>query len=344
MSALRSIGVLAAVAVATLLGSGAALAVEDLGTFRWQLVPTCNVLTLRVVQAGAVFLVNGSDDGCAGNPSGAVTGTAFLNGDGTVGMGLLIIAPNGAISHTTARLNPATLAGSWTDDAGGSGTLVPNPTGPATGPPHLGTLLSALQGPPGPPGPPGETGPPGATGPPGPQGATGAAGPQGGAGAQGPPGPQGVQGVQGIPGPQGVQGLQGIQGPPGPSGPNRTILFGGSCSSLSASTFTVRLAPGACQQAAATGTGTPLPGGTVGNLRARVEEPIGTGQDVTFTVHVNGVASALGCTITEDEAECSDTGDTVSLADGDRLGLIVNSTTGIIPNTTGVWSLTHTSP
>lgn len=36
---------------------------QPLGTFRWQLQPYCNVLTLNVVQGG-VYTLDGTDDRC----------------------------------------------------------------------------------------------------------------------------------------------------------------------------------------------------------------------------------------------------------------------------------------
>ena len=37
---------------------------QALGTFRWQQLPYCNVITVRVVQAGATFQLDGVDDQC----------------------------------------------------------------------------------------------------------------------------------------------------------------------------------------------------------------------------------------------------------------------------------------
>ena len=70
-------------------------AAQPLGTARWQLQPYCNVLTLAITQNGTVFTLDGVDDLCGAGPASAL-GTAFFNPDGTVGMGLHLVAAPGA--------------------------------------------------------------------------------------------------------------------------------------------------------------------------------------------------------------------------------------------------------
>ena len=68
---------------------------QTIGTFRWQLSPFCNVLTLTVVLQGSVYQLVGTDDGCSGGTAMPVTGTAFQQGSG-VTMGLTAVSPGGA--------------------------------------------------------------------------------------------------------------------------------------------------------------------------------------------------------------------------------------------------------
>ena len=42
----------------------AAADAQSLGTFRWQLQPYCNVVTLAVTQVGGIYRVEGTDDRC----------------------------------------------------------------------------------------------------------------------------------------------------------------------------------------------------------------------------------------------------------------------------------------
>ena len=61
---------------------------QTLGTFRWQLQPFCNVVTLLVRQEGAVYTLDGFDDQCGASSLASMVGTAFLNPDGSIGFGL----------------------------------------------------------------------------------------------------------------------------------------------------------------------------------------------------------------------------------------------------------------
>jgi hypothetical protein len=98
---------------------------QPLGTFRWQLQPYCNIVTVAVTQNGGVYRLEGTDDGC-GAQSASVIGTAFLNADGSVGIGLNVVAaPGGQPFPVSATLSLATLGGTWTDEAGHTGAFVP---------------------------------------------------------------------------------------------------------------------------------------------------------------------------------------------------------------------------
>ena len=122
---LVGIFVLAALAVAT------ALHAQPLGTYRWQLRPYCNVVSLAVVQEHGLYRLEGTDDQCGnGRDLASVTGLAFLNPDGTIGFGVTIVtAPGGVPVHVDADVTLATLGGSWRDSTGASGAFVFAPTG-----------------------------------------------------------------------------------------------------------------------------------------------------------------------------------------------------------------------
>ncbi len=120
-------GVLAVVVL--LAGIGGTAFAQPLGTFRWQLQPFCNVITVAITQNGAVYRLEGSDDQCGGGADAAsVTGTAFPNADGTIGFGLNIVtAPGGRPVHVDAEITLGTFSGTWRDSAGGAGTFALTP-------------------------------------------------------------------------------------------------------------------------------------------------------------------------------------------------------------------------
>jgi hypothetical protein len=117
------------VAGAVLMGMVGDADAQPLGTFRWQLRPFCNVVTVAVTQNGAVYRLEGSDDQCGGGADKAsVTGTAFPNADGTIGFGLNIVTtPGGRPLHVDAEINLGTFSGTWRDSAGATGTFVFTP-------------------------------------------------------------------------------------------------------------------------------------------------------------------------------------------------------------------------
>jgi hypothetical protein len=112
-------------------------AAQPLGTFRWQLQPYCNVVTLAVTQNGGIFTLDGADDQCAAAPAASMLGTAFFNPDGSIGIGLHLVAvPDAAPMHISVVLDTATLSGTWSDSAGHAGAFVFNPPVPAVGSPR----------------------------------------------------------------------------------------------------------------------------------------------------------------------------------------------------------------
>jgi len=97
---------------------------QPLGTFRWQLQPYCNVVTVPVTQVGGTYRLEGTDDGCGAAQAASSIGTAFLNPDGSIGIGLNIVtAPNGQPLPIFAALSLSTLSGTWRDEAGHTGVL-----------------------------------------------------------------------------------------------------------------------------------------------------------------------------------------------------------------------------
>ncbi len=100
-------------------------AAQSIGMFRWQLEPHCNIVSVAVTPSGNAFRLEGSDDQCgAGSDLASTIGTAFLNPDGSVGIGLNIVStPGGAPVHVDATINVATLNGTWRDSAGNTGNF-----------------------------------------------------------------------------------------------------------------------------------------------------------------------------------------------------------------------------
>jgi hypothetical protein len=100
-----------------------AVGAQSLGTFRWQLQPFCNAVVANVVQQGAIFTLDGYDDMCGAAQRAPLVGLATLNTDGTVAIGLTIVTSAGRGVQVGARISVPTLAGSWSDSAGNSGTF-----------------------------------------------------------------------------------------------------------------------------------------------------------------------------------------------------------------------------
>jgi hypothetical protein len=110
---------------------------QVIGAFRWQLQPYCNIVTVTVRQDGSVYTVDGSDDLCGGAMRTSVIGTAFLNPDGSIGMGLTsMVVPDVAPIVIYARIDLATVSGVWKDSAGNSGTFQFTPGAGTAGTPR----------------------------------------------------------------------------------------------------------------------------------------------------------------------------------------------------------------
>ena len=99
-------------------------AAQPLGTFRWQLQPYCNVITVNVNQQGAVYTLDGYDDQCGAAQRAALVGLATPNPDGTIGFGMNVVtAPGGRGVQIETRITLATMGGPWTDSLGNSGAF-----------------------------------------------------------------------------------------------------------------------------------------------------------------------------------------------------------------------------
>ena len=122
--------------VAGFVGLARPVAAQVIGTFRWQLLPHCNVVSLTVTQQGAQYLLDGTDDQC-GAGAAAVRGLGFLNPNGTVGFGFTILTtPGGLPVHVDATLNLPSLGGTWRDSDGRTGPILYLVGAPAAGAPR----------------------------------------------------------------------------------------------------------------------------------------------------------------------------------------------------------------
>lgn len=130
-----------------LVAAGTAAA-QPLGTFQFQMLPYCNVISVAIVQQGGQYQLDGTDNQCGAGPRASVTGLAFPNPGGLLGFGFTIVtAPGGAPVHVDADLNLGNLSGTWRDSTGltGSFLLVPGGGGPGmTRPPASAGDISAV--------------------------------------------------------------------------------------------------------------------------------------------------------------------------------------------------------
>lgn len=136
--------VLSSLVAATLLPPTLASA-QSLGTFRWQLSPYCNVLTLVVTQIGTQYRFEGTDDQCGATTRAPVLGLGVPNADGTLEFGLTIVTATGP-AHVDVTFNVAALGGTWRDGQGGTGTFTFNPPVPASGSPRPPAVITIPDG------------------------------------------------------------------------------------------------------------------------------------------------------------------------------------------------------
>lgn len=124
-----SIRRIAALFVLVLACSPASALAQPLGTFRWQLQPYCNVLTVNVAQQAGIYTLDGTDDLCGAPQAASVVGIAFQNPNASIGFGLNVVLPGGTPVHIEATIALPALNGTWRDSAGNSGTFILSPAG-----------------------------------------------------------------------------------------------------------------------------------------------------------------------------------------------------------------------
>lgn len=107
-----------------LLLTPAQAAAQVFGTFSWQMLPYCNVVSLTLVNTPAGFSLQGTDDQCGAVNKAGAFGIASFNTSGNVTANFSIVtAPGGRPVHVSAIISPANGSGTWTDSAGNTGTL-----------------------------------------------------------------------------------------------------------------------------------------------------------------------------------------------------------------------------
>ena len=106
-------------------------AAQVFGTFSWQMLPYCNVVSLTLVNTPAGFTLDGTDNQCGAVNKAGAFGIASFNASGNVTATFSIVAtPSGSPVHVSAIISPANGNGTWTDSAGNSGTFVLGGTAP----------------------------------------------------------------------------------------------------------------------------------------------------------------------------------------------------------------------
>lgn len=119
---------------------GTPVSAQVLGAFRWQFAPYCNTVTLTIQQVGAQFVANGFDDMCGATRHAPATGSAHLNPDGTIRLGITVIRDDGIAVQHSAIFTVTSPTGTWTDDYGNGGTFAFGAPSPALGAPRPVTL------------------------------------------------------------------------------------------------------------------------------------------------------------------------------------------------------------
>ena len=113
---------------------------QELGTFRWQLAPHCNVITVDVERKGSHYELIGSDDRCGQGPPATLHGVALQLNERVVTLGMLTTGREGSASGLSATMFVSTLSGFWSDENGNGGEVQFNPVLPASGTPGTATV------------------------------------------------------------------------------------------------------------------------------------------------------------------------------------------------------------
>ena len=123
--------VAALVAAGVLTTGPSVFAQQQSATYRWQTHPYCNVLIINVAERAGIYGLDGKDDRCgAADGAASAVGTAFVNPDGSVGLGLTLVFPGATPVFLDATIDVSSLSGTWRDSTGHAGDLVFTP-GPA---------------------------------------------------------------------------------------------------------------------------------------------------------------------------------------------------------------------
>ncbi|MGD9905886.1 MAG: hypothetical protein AB7U83_20630 [Vicinamibacterales bacterium] len=110
-------------AMAIVIGGATSASAQVFGTFSWQMQPYCNTVTLTLTSVTGNFTLDGSDDMCGAAKKGSASGIGVFNPDGTVGLNFTIVLPTGNTVAVATSVSPANGQGTWSDDAGNSGTF-----------------------------------------------------------------------------------------------------------------------------------------------------------------------------------------------------------------------------
>jgi hypothetical protein len=122
--------------VALLVMPWGSAAAQELGTFRWQLAPHCNVITVDVERRGSRYDLVGSDDRCGYGPPATVHGVAVQANPHMVTMSVTIRTPTGESTGLSVTIFVSSLSGTWFDEYGGRGDAQFDPALPAGGTPR----------------------------------------------------------------------------------------------------------------------------------------------------------------------------------------------------------------
>ena len=95
------------------------------GTFSWQMQPFCNVVTLTLTSVTGNFTLDGSDDQCGATKKGERQRHRRLQPrrDGRAELHHRGVAERQRRCTSQRSVSPANGQGTWTDNAGNSGTF-----------------------------------------------------------------------------------------------------------------------------------------------------------------------------------------------------------------------------
>jgi hypothetical protein len=108
--------------------AASSVSAQTLGTFRWRTAPYCNVMNVTVTQVGSVYRLEGFEEQCGGNPHQPIWGIGVVQPNGSITLGLSVVALPGPPNPWTIRASLGSdFNGAWTDNDTSSGTMEFNP-------------------------------------------------------------------------------------------------------------------------------------------------------------------------------------------------------------------------